>query len=136
MAGILLLPRWTPQGLIFVTMLHLGMSLRPCCSWCSLWAPRAGHVQARTLSRVRFLCRTHLQAQLRAPLPWGLVPSCKQSCQQALPVVAAGAVVTSVHKVQFPQPKDRGPAPQRFPRVLLDKTELVELKRTLPKGEC
>ena len=44
----------------------------------------------------------------------------------------------SVHKVQFARPKNSGPEGhpvQRFPTVLLDKTELVELKRTLPKGE-
>ena len=44
----------------------------------------------------------------------------------------------SVRKVQFPRPKNSGPEGhpiQRFPRVLLDRTELIELKRTLPKGE-
>ena len=44
----------------------------------------------------------------------------------------------SVHKVQFARPKGSGPEGhpvQRFPTVLLDKAELVELKRTLPKGE-
>ena len=52
--------------------------------------------------------------------------------------MAAGAVMPSVHKLQFPQAKNSGPeghSARRFPRVLLDKDELVELKRTLPKGE-